>query len=47
MMTNVVKNIAWVLAIGVVVVCVIPAPRVVDINHFDKVEHLLALFAIG
>ena len=47
MMTKVVKNIAWVLAIGVVVVCVIPAPHIVDVSHFDKVEHLLAFAALS
>jgi len=47
MMTKAIKWIAWGLALTVVILCVIPAPQLVEVSNVDKVEHVLAFAALS
>ena len=45
MMIKAMKVIAWCLALLVIILCVIPAPKIVEVSNVDKVEHALAFAA--
>ena len=36
------KVIAWLSALFVIVLCSIPAPQIIAVNHIDKLEHAVA-----
>lgn len=47
MMIKAMKVIAWCLALLVIILCVIPAPKIVEVSNVDKVEHALAFAALA
>lgn len=47
MMIKAMKVIAWCLALLVIILCVIPAPKLVEVSNVDKVEHALAFAALA
>lgn len=47
MMIKAMKVIAWCLALVVIILCVIPAPKIVEVSNVDKVEHALAFAALA
>ncbi|WP_298633024.1 VanZ family protein [uncultured Umboniibacter sp.] len=40
------KGLAWFSAIVVIIVCSLPTPQVLDIQHIDKLEHAIAFGGI-